>query len=150
MPGADTPVFSIVVESYRELADLAAEHNVTIVVENHGWIEADPKIIPLLINALDGRIAASPDLANWTPEVRYEGLKRCFPHAVTCDFRTRGLTAAWEHRAYDLRRCFDIGWQAGFRGPWCLENMNSEAAANFRQLRWLKSQLEAWIREAGA
>lgn len=148
MPAIKAPKFSVLVESYRELADFADGHGITLLIENYRWIEPDPHVIPRLIEALDLRIAASTDLANWDPAVRYEGLARSFPYAVTCDFKTRGLTAAWEHPAYDLRRCFEIGWEAGFRGPWCIEHLNPDSSVILEQLRWLKDQLDSWIQEA--
>lgn len=148
MPAVKRPTFSILVESYRELADYGREHGITLLVENFKWIEPDPEAIPGLIKALDGRIAASPDLANWVPEVRYDGLARAFSHAVTCDFKTRGLDAAGGHPTYDLRRCFDIGWRAGFRGPWCIEHINTDAGALFKELALLKNRLETWMRES--
>ena len=148
MPALKTPTFSVLVESYRELADFAGEHRITLLVENYRWIEPDPTAIPRLIEALDRRIAASCDTANWVPEVRYDALARSFPYAVTCDFKPRGLLPTNEHPAFDLRRCFEIGWRAGFRGPWCIEQLNPDSKAIFRQLKWLKLQLETWIREA--
>ena len=150
MPALKTPTFSVLVESYRELADFGGEHGITLLVENYRWIEPDPAAIPRLIEALDRRIAASPDTGNWVPEVRYDALARAFPYAVTCDFKPRGLLASNEHPAFDLRRCFEIGWRAGFRGPWCIEQLNPDSKAIIRQLNWLKSQLETWIREAKA
>lgn len=150
MPALKTPTFPVLVESYRELADFAAAHRITLLVENYRWIEPDPTAIPRLIEALDRRIAASCDTANWNPEVRYEALARSFPYAVTCDFKPRGLLPSGEHPAFDLRRCFEIGWRAGFRGPWCIEHLNRDSTAILGQLRWLKTQLETWIREAKA
>ena len=61
------------------------------------------------------------------------------------DFKARALTAAGEHKLYDLRRCFEIGRQAGFRGPWCLEHANRDRDALFRELGMLRDQLREWM-----
>ena len=52
------------------------------------------------------------------------------------------------HPAYDLQRCFQIGWEAGFRGPWCLEHANRDRAALFRELALLRDRLRAWAKAA--
>ena len=74
-----------------------------------------------LLEDVGRNIAACPDTGNWVSnEVRYKGLALTFPKAVTCDFKARELGPEGQHAAYDLKRCFTIGWEAGFRGPWCL------------------------------
>jgi hypothetical protein len=136
------------IEGFRELADYAAPRQIQVLVENYGWMETDPDSIVSLIKAVDRNLAASPDTANWnTNEIRYQGLERSFPSAVTCDFKPKRLGPDGEHTAYDLKRCFTIGWDAGFRGPWCLEHTNRDAEQLFRELRRLRDQLPQWIAE---
>jgi hypothetical protein len=90
----------------------------------------------------------APDTGNWDSELREEGLSLSFPGAQTCDFKVFDLDANGEHPSYDLRRCFDIGWQAGYRGPWLLEHWNDDTSALVRELLLLRDQLRAWMREA--
>ena len=146
-PSDTQPATSVLVEGYRELADFAGQQGITIVVENAGWIRSDPQAIPSLVQALDGRIAAAPDIGSWDEGVRYEALAAAFPLAVTCDFKVGNLTPNFEHRGYDLKRCFEIGWKAGFRGPWCIEHGNGNTANLFKEWRWIKSQIETWTKE---
>ena len=141
------PDFAVLVESYRELAEFGAHHGVTLVVENATWICSDAQAIPRLVQALNGRIAAAPDTGSWDPPIRWDALAAAFPHAVTCDFKVGDLSPQFEHRAYDLRRCFEIGWKAGFRGPWCIEHGNGNTARLFTEWRWIKNQIETWTRE---
>lgn len=147
-PSSTRPNFNDLVEGYRELADFAAGHDIRLVVENTAWISSDAAAIPKLVDALGGRISAAPDIGAWEPAIRFEALARAFPHAVTCDFKVGKLGPGGEHKSYDLKRCFDIGWKSGFRGPWCIEHANDNTAALFKELRWIKSQIEAWTREA--
>jgi hypothetical protein len=146
-PSAQPPPFPTLVECYRELADFGGEHGIMLVVENSNWMRSDAQAIPKLVQALNGRIAAAPDTGSWDPEVREKGLAAAFPHAVTCDFKVGNLGPQFEHPTYDLRRCFEIGWKAGFRGPWCIEHGNGNTAALFKEWRWIKGRIEAWSKE---
>jgi hypothetical protein len=148
-PSDARPAAGVLEESYGELSDFASQHGVTLVVENAGWIRSDPKAIPDLIQSLGGRIAAAPDIGSWDDTIRFEALAAAFPHAVTCDFKVGNLTPEFAHKSYDLRRCFDIGWKAGFRGPWCIEHGNGNTAKLFNELRWIKKQIETWTKEMG-
>ena len=50
-----------------------------------------------------------------------------------------------EHPQYDLRRCFDVGWKAGFRGPWCLEHFNDTLPGLLAGFKRLREMLETWM-----
>ena len=150
LPQAERPDWDTHVAGYRELADYAAEKGVEMLVENFGWMQDNVDALPRLVEAIGNNVAASPDIGNWdSEELRFQGLRKAFPLAVTCDFKARELTAEGEHYTYDLKRCFDIGWEAGFRGPWCLEHTNPDRAILFRELSLLRNGLREWMKEAG-
>lgn len=137
------------VAAYRELADYAAGKNVRMLVENYGWMQAEADSVVKLIKAVDRNLAASPDIGNWNSDaLRYAGLAETFPLAVTCDFKARALGPKGEHRLYDLKRCFQIGWNAGFRGPWCLEHANRDRKKLFAELVLLRDMLRGWMKRA--
>lgn len=149
LPLKERPDMKIHVASYRELADYAAERKIQMLVENYGWMEADPQSVVRLIEDVGRNIAACPDTGNWANnDIRYKGLALTFPKAVTCDFKARQLGPDGQHELYDLKRCFTIGWQAGFRGPWCLEHAHADRATLFRELGLLRDMLRRWMREA--
>jgi hypothetical protein len=77
--------------------------------------------------------------------VRYAGLAKAFPLAVTCDFKARPLGPDGQHEEYDLKRCFEIGWEAGFRGPWCFEYIHNDLATLYRDLGTLRDKCREWI-----
>ena len=134
------------IAAYRELADYARPRNVRMLVENYGWMASEADSTAKLIAAVDRNLAACPDTGNWSSnEVRYAGLAKTFPLAVTCDFKAGKLGASGEHAAYDLQKCFQIGWDAGFRGPWCLEHANGDRKQLFRELGVLRDMLRKWI-----
>lgn len=137
------------VDGLRRLADEASRRKLTLLIENYGWLGGDALAAVRLIAELGRTVAASPDTGNWKDdEVRYAGLEQMFPLAVTCDFKARELGEDGSHAAYDLKRCFDAGWKAGFRGPWCFEHAHRDFDTNLRGLRLLRDRLRAWMDEA--
>ena len=70
------------------------------------------------------------------------------PLAVTCDFKARAMGEDGSHAAYDLKRCFDIAWASGFRGPWALEHGHSDRERCFREIGLLRDSLRRWMSEA--
>lgn len=145
LPLKEKPDMSRHVAAYRELADFAAERDMQMLVENYQWMESDPNSVVTLIRKIGHGVAACPDTGNWKDnDTRYAGLKATFPIAVSCDFKARAISADGSHPLYDLKRCFSIGHEAGYRGPWCLEHANADRDALFRELAWLRDQLRAW------
>jgi hypothetical protein len=148
LPRKDRPDIAIHVASYRELCDYAADRNVQMLVENFGWMQADPDSVVKLVKAIGSNVAACPDTGNWdSDELRYAGLAKTFPIAVTCDFKARALGPKGEHKLYDLKKCFEVGWQAGFRGPWCFEHANADTKVLLRELGLLREMLHEWMAE---
>lgn len=147
-PGAKRPDMDRLVADYRELIAYAAPKGIKLLVENNGWMRDDPTAIPTLIERVGSALSAAPDTGNWTDSARYAGLAQAFPHAVTCDFKAFQLGPKHEHPQYDLRRCFDIAWNADFRGPWCLEHFNETLAGLFRGMIYLREQLTDWMKTA--
>jgi hypothetical protein len=139
------------VAAYRRLADYAAKRGVRMLVENYGWMEDDPDSVAKLIKAVGKDIAVSPDTGNWKDNtLRYTALAKTFPLAVTCDFKARQLGPKGEHKLYDLKRCFEIGWKVGFHGPWCLEHANRDRKTLFRELALLRDMLRGWMKDAAS
>jgi hypothetical protein len=148
---------------HRDLLDYAAERSVQVVVENSGWMRSRADSVQLGVKSLNSGAEAvdegaavgpmalaapAPDTGNWDDEVRDEGLAKSFPGAVTCDFKVYDLNTDGGHDKYDIRKCFDTGWQAGYRGPWLLEHWNEDTSALVRDLLLLRDQLRAWMRES--
>lgn len=149
LPPEQRPDLATHVASYRELIDYAAPKKIQLLIENNGWIKSDVDAIPTVIKAVERNLAASPDTGNWkNNEVRYAGLAKAFPLAVTCDFKALTLGPDGEHAAYDLKRCFQIGWDAGFRGPWCLEHFHEDLKMLLREFALLRDLLKKWMAES--
>lgn len=138
------------VDGLRELIEYAAPKNITLLVENNGWIKNDAEALPRIVHAVGAGVAVQPDTGNWNPAVRDDGLAMAFPLSVTCDFKAMQLGPNHEHKEYDLRKCFDIAWAAGFRGPWCFEHFNTSLPGLLKGFVWLREQLQAWTKENSA
>lgn len=148
LPGAKEPDRRRLIEAYRELIDYAAPKGISLLVENFGWIQDRPEVIPSIIEDVGEGFAASVDTGNWTAAAREAGLHAAFPLAVTCDFKARQLGENGEHPQYDLKRCFEIGWTAGYRGPWCLEHFDESLPRLLENMRTLRASLKQWIGDA--
>jgi len=150
LPQSELPSWDRYVDSYHELIEYAAPKGISLLVENYGWMKGKPDAIPGLIQAVGAGLAAAPDIGNWTDDARYTGLAKAFPLAVTCDFKAFALDAEGKHAAYDLKRCFQIGWEAGFRGPWCIEHFHNSLSELFKEMIKLREMIEAWTKELSA
>ncbi|MDA0587032.1 MAG: TIM barrel protein [Planctomycetota bacterium] len=149
LPLQETPDMTLHIAAYRELADFAAERDMKMLVENYQWMESDPNSVVTLIRKAGHGIEACPDTGNWKDnDTRYAGLKATFPIAVSCDFKARAISADGSHPLYDLKRCFTIGWEAGYRGPLCLEHANADRVTLFKELALLRDQLRGWMKKA--
>lgn len=149
LPTVQRPDVARYAAALQSLASYCRQHEIELLIENYGWLEDDPASVPKLMQAVGGNVAACPDTGNWANnQTRYAGLKATFPLAASCDFKAAALGPEGEHAAYDLRRCFELGWQAGFRGPWCLEHGNRDRKALFRELALLRGLLNDWMKEA--
>jgi hypothetical protein len=140
---------AVLAAGYRELMDYGAERGIELLVENYGWMKNDPEAIPAIIAAVGPKLRAQPDTGNWTDAARYPGLAKAFPLAASCDFKFLALEPDGTHKAYDLQRCFQIGWDAGFRGPWCFEHFHTDLDQLFRDLALLRDRLRGWMQAAG-
>ena len=148
LPGPKRPDLARVASAYRELMDYGASRGLTLLVENFGWMQDDPDAIPSIIKAVGPGLRSQPDTRNWTDRARYEGLTKAFPFAVSCDFKPFPLEPDGSHRQYDLKRCFQIGWDAGFRGPWCLEYFHNDLSHQFKEMALLRDMLRGWMKAA--
>lgn len=145
LPAETRPDLDRLADAFGELIDYGAPKGVTLLVENYRWISDDVDAIPNLIKRVGDGLSASPDIGNWNADNRYEGLARAFPHAVTCDFKARELGEDGSHALYDLERCFRIGWDSGFRGPWCFEHTHADLERLLKDLALLRDMVREWM-----
>ncbi len=145
IPGPNRPDLKLLAGSYHRLMDYGARRGIALLVENYGWMTGDPDAIPAVVKAVGRGLRCQPDTGNWEDAVRYQGLEKAFPLAVSCDFKAFDMGADGSHARYDLKRCFDAGWKAGFRGPWCFEHFHKELKPLLREMVVLRDLLRKWM-----
>jgi hypothetical protein len=148
LPTAMRPDIKVLAASYRELIDHGANRGISLLIENAGWMKGGADAIPAVIKETGPGLHAQPDTGNWTDAARYDGLAKAFPLAASCDFKAFTLEPDGGHKPYDLQRCFQIGWDAGFRGPWCIEHNHSDYRQLLREMAVLRDRLHEWTRLA--
>lgn len=151
LPQPNRPELSVIAESFRQLADYASEKGIAVLVENFAWMMDDPDSVAKLLKAIDrpDQVAAGIDTGNWSDNaVRYPGLEKSMPLAVTCDFKAKVMGDDGSHVDYDLKKCFDIAWAAGFRGPWAIEHGHTDRARCFREIGRVRDWLREWTKAA--
>jgi len=112
----------ITINSYKELAAYCASKGMTLLLENHGGISADPRnIIKLVEGVASPAFKLCPDFGGFKEEVRYKGLKMMFPHAVMVHAKTFDFNEVGEQDRYDFGRCMEIVKASGYDGPISIE-----------------------------
>ena len=135
----------IVAAGFRELIDYAAPKGISLLVENHAGMRNDPNAVATLIKAIGKEVDAQPDIGGFTDETRDAGIRSSFRFAVSCDFKAFQLTPKGEHTLYDLKRCFELAWETGFRGPWCIEHFNESLEGLWQGFGQVTEMLRKWM-----
>ena len=119
----DTPkALTCCIDSFRRLADMGIKHGVSILIENHGGLSADPDNILAIIEAVrtthgDTVIGTLPDFGNWTEPVdRYAALVKILPFAKAVHAKVLEIDARLNHPAFDLSRCVQLTRSCGYDG----------------------------------
>jgi sugar phosphate isomerase/epimerase len=134
-------------DSHRQLAAYAEPFGIQLLIENGGG-QTDPLSVTIAVKAIGRNVAACPDTGNWADAARAEGLRKSFPAAASCDFKVFELDTRGQHPKYDLKECFDIGWNAGFRGPWVIEHMKPQTENFVRDTILIRDKLKSWVAKA--
>lgn len=109
-------------ESFAVLADWAAEHEVQVLIENHGGISANAHAVHSILAAIHSQwLGTVPDFGNVKDDVRYEYLCILMRHAKAVHAKLYDFDAAGKHVQFDLGTCLDIVKAAGYDGPLSIE-----------------------------
>ena len=134
----------ITINSYKELAAYCASKGMTVLLENHGGISADPRnIIKMVEGVASPAFKLCPDFGNFEDEVRYKGLKMMFPHAAMVHAKAHDFNEAGELDRYDFGRCMEIAKASGYDGPISIEfeGMGDE----YEGIALLKALIERYL-----
>lgn len=113
---------SITAASYRELAEYAETKGVTLVIENHGGMSADPKNIVKLFEMVNHpNLRICPDFGNFEAGIRYEALDMIFNDPILIHAKTYSFDENGEHVEFDFRRCMEIAKKHNYDGYYSIE-----------------------------
>ncbi len=146
-----------IVDGYRELATVAAETGVKVLIENHGGATGDPANIAFILSRLDSPwVATCPDNQNpYEGDAWEEGTRILLPrahavHAKVSGYDPNGIqtfdSPDGSTRPQDLRRYLQIVRSAGYRGPISFEYNfaeTDEREAARKGLAYLKEMVES-------
>jgi len=112
----------LTIASYSELAEHAGKLGITLLLENHGGLSADPNNIIKLVEGVGSeRFRLCPDFGNFDESIRYRALEMMFPYAVMTHAKTFEFDAQGREVRYDLDRCMKMLAASGYRGPLSIE-----------------------------
>ena len=113
---------SVAKESFGQLAKLAEQLDIQLLLENHGGLSSDPDNIIEIVEAVGSEhFGLCADLGNFADDIRIEGLKKLAPytklvHAKAYDFDENG-----EIGEFDFGKCLRIFKNRGYEGPISVE-----------------------------
>ncbi|MGH7143540.1 MAG: sugar phosphate isomerase/epimerase family protein [Planctomycetota bacterium] len=82
------------IEGYGALAKRGEKEGITVLIENHGGLSADPDNIVKLVKAVNSKwFRTCPDFGNFPKEVRVEGYRKIAPFAFMCHAKTHEFDA---------------------------------------------------------
>lgn len=146
-----------IVEGYGELATVAAQTGVKVLIENHGGATGDPANIAAILRQLDSPwVATCPDNQNpYEGDAWEEGTRVLLPrahavHAKISGYDPNGIqtfnSPDGSTRPQDLRRYLEIVRDAGYRGPISFEynfGETDEREGARRGVAYLRDQVES-------
>ena len=107
------------IKSFNELCQEAAKEGITVLIENHGGISADPDAIGRIVNEVGKNIGTCPDFGNFPDGIRYEGLKKISKYAKRVHAKFYEFDEKGEDIKIDASRAIGIFKDIGFK-EWIL------------------------------
>ena len=110
------------VDGLRRLAEFGAQHNMNVIVENHGGLSSNGKWLASVIDQVGlPNCGTLPDFGNFnvTPEKpydRYLGVSELMPFAKGVSAKTYGFDAKGNETTIDYLRMMRIVKDAGYFG----------------------------------
>ena len=123
---------SAAADGLRKLSTYAADKNINILVENHGWLSSDaPKVAELMKAVAMDNCGTLPDFGNWCvkrkegekwgecveeyPDI-YEGTKMLMPYAKAVSAKSYDFDENGNETKIDYKKMLQIVKDAGYDG----------------------------------
>jgi L-ribulose-5-phosphate 3-epimerase len=104
-------------DGLRKLSEFGANHEINVIVENHGGLSSDGKWLAGVMRKVDHpRCGTLPDFGNFGTFDRYEGVKLMMPFAKGVSAKSHDFDDKGNETHTDYRRMMKIVVDAGYHG----------------------------------
>ena len=120
--GTEAEQHERVVDGLRSLVSFADDHEINVIVENHGGLSSNGKWLAGVLTAVDHpRCGSLPDFGNFwidadTMYDRYRGVEEMMPFAKAVSAKSNEFDAAGNDTGTDYLRMVRVVLKAGYRG----------------------------------
>ncbi len=105
-------------DGLRRLTEFGAQHEINIIVENHGGLSSDGEWLVGVMKKVDNRHCGTlPDFGNFDEKAdRYEAVKLMMPYAKGVSAKSHDFDAEGNETHTDYKRMMKIVLDAGYHG----------------------------------
>jgi sugar phosphate isomerase/epimerase len=104
-------------DGLRMLTEFGAQHEINVIVENHGGLSSDGEWLVGVMKKVDHpRCGTLPDFGNFGSYDRYKGVKEMMPYAKGVSAKSHDFDANGNETHTDYKRMMKIVLDAGYHG----------------------------------
>jgi sugar phosphate isomerase/epimerase len=104
-------------DGLRKLTEFGAQHEINVIVENHGGLSSDGEWLVGVMKKVDHpRCGTLPDFGNFRDYDRYKGVKEMMPYAKGVSAKSHDFDANGNETHTDYKRMMKIVLDAGYHG----------------------------------
>ncbi len=104
-------------DGLRRLSEFASDHNINVIVENHGGLSSNGKWLVETIKAVGlDNCGTLPDFGNFHDYDRYLGVTECMPLAKAVSAKSHDFDAKGNETKTDYAKMMKIVTDAGYNG----------------------------------
>lgn len=139
----------LVADGLRRLTEFGAEHDISVIVENHGGFSSNAQWLIGVVEQVDHPgFGMLPDFGNFQISETesydsYQGVKELMPYSKGVSVKPRGWDANHNQVEIDLNRMMGIVVDAGYHGYCGIEYGGREEGQEWEAIRGLHQNLIA-------
>jgi len=116
--GPDDEQQKLAADGLRQLSGYAAEHDINVIVENHGGLSSDGRWLTDVIKKVDlPNCGTLPDFGNFPPETDiYDAVEMLMPYAKSVSAKSYDFDEKGDETKIDYYRMMKIVLDAGYKG----------------------------------
>jgi L-ribulose-5-phosphate 3-epimerase len=115
--GSYDETMKLVADGLRQLVEFGAQHQISVIVENHGGLSSNGAWLTGVMRLVDNpRCGTLPDFGNFYDYDRYKGVAEMMRYAKGVSAKTHDFDAQGNCVETDYRRMMKIVLDAGYHG----------------------------------